>query len=138
MKISIYLWLYSPLLDFGRLFSIFIIYTVGRTPWTRDQAVANPLPMHRTAQKQNKRTQSSMPQVGFEPRIPVFQQAERVNALDLAATVIVMKRSIYWDKTRCSPLKVHGRFREKYRLLQVPSRAMLATCFKLVSSLAYS
>jgi hypothetical protein len=29
-----------------------------------------------------------MPQVGFEPKIPVFERAQRVHALDLAATLI--------------------------------------------------
>jgi hypothetical protein len=47
-----------------------ILYTVGRTPWTGDQPVARPLPTHRTTQTQNKRTQTSMPLVGFEPTIP--------------------------------------------------------------------
>jgi hypothetical protein len=28
------LWLYSPLLDFGRFFSFVILYTVSRTPLT--------------------------------------------------------------------------------------------------------
>jgi hypothetical protein len=34
------------------LFSFLILYTVGRTPWTRDQLVARPLPKRRTAQTQ--------------------------------------------------------------------------------------
>jgi hypothetical protein len=37
---------------------------------------------------QNKRTQTSMPRVGFEPTIPVFERAMTVQALDSAATVI--------------------------------------------------
>jgi hypothetical protein len=37
---------------------------------------------------QNKRTQTSMPQVGFEPAIPVFELPKTVHALDQAATVI--------------------------------------------------
>jgi hypothetical protein len=40
-----------------------------------DQPVARPLPTHRTTQTQNKRTQASMSRVGFEPTIPVFEQA---------------------------------------------------------------
>jgi hypothetical protein len=40
----------------GRVFSFLILYTVGRIPCTGDQAVARPLPTHRTAQTQNKRT----------------------------------------------------------------------------------
>jgi hypothetical protein len=47
-----------------------------------------PLHTHRTTQKQNKRTQTSIPLVGFEPTIPVFERAKTVHALDLAVTVI--------------------------------------------------
>jgi hypothetical protein len=42
----------------------------------------------RTAQTQNKRTQTSMPQVGFEAAISMFERAKTVHALDRAATVI--------------------------------------------------
>jgi hypothetical protein len=61
---------------------------VGRTPWTGDQPVARPLPTHMTAQTQNKRTQASMPRVGFDPTIPAFERAKTVHALYCAATVI--------------------------------------------------
>jgi hypothetical protein len=37
---------------------------------------------------QNKRTQTSMPRVGFEPTTPVFERAKTDHALDGAATVI--------------------------------------------------
>jgi hypothetical protein len=57
MKISICLWLYSPLLDLGCFFSFLILYTAGRTPLTGHQ----PLPTHWTTQTQNKRKQTSMP-----------------------------------------------------------------------------
>jgi hypothetical protein len=83
-----YLWLYSPLLDPGRFFSFLIFYRVGRTPWTGDQSVDRPLPAHRTALTQIKRIQTSMPQGGFEPTIPVFEWAKTVHALHRAATVI--------------------------------------------------
>jgi hypothetical protein len=76
-----YLWFYSPLLDLGRFFILLIFYTVGRTPWTGDQPVARTLPTHRTTKTQNKRTQTSMPQVGFEPTIPVFERPKIVHAL---------------------------------------------------------
>jgi hypothetical protein len=69
-KYSIYLGPYTPLLDLGRFCSFLILYTVGRTPWTGDQPVARPLPTHRTPQTRNKRIQTSMPCVGFEPTIP--------------------------------------------------------------------
>jgi hypothetical protein len=48
--LSIYLWLYSPLLGLRRFFSFLIFYTVGNTPWTEYQPVARPLPAHKTAQ----------------------------------------------------------------------------------------
>jgi hypothetical protein len=51
------LWLYSPLLGLCRFVSFLTLHTVGRTPSTGDQHVARPLPTHRTAQAQNKRTQ---------------------------------------------------------------------------------
>jgi hypothetical protein len=85
---SIYLWLYSPLLGFGRFFSFFIFYTVSRTPLTGDQPIPRPLPAHRTTQTQTKRTQTLMPRVGFEPKIPVFERAKTVHAIDRATTVI--------------------------------------------------
>jgi hypothetical protein len=68
--------------------SFLIFCTVGRSPWTRDQPVASPLPAHRTAQTQNKRAQTSMPQVGFESTIPVLERAKTVHVLDRAAAVI--------------------------------------------------
>jgi hypothetical protein len=61
------------LLDLGCFFSFLILYTVGRTPWTEDQPVARPLPIHRATQTHNKRTQTSMPKVGFEVTIPVLE-----------------------------------------------------------------
>jgi hypothetical protein len=74
--LPVYLWFYSPLLGLGRFFSFLIFYIVSRTPWTSDQSVAKLLPAYRTEQTQDKRTQTSMPQVGFEPTIPVFERAK--------------------------------------------------------------
>jgi hypothetical protein len=88
MQSPIYLWLYSPLSDLGLFFSFFIFYTDGGTPWTRNQPVTRPLPAHRTAQTQNKRTQTHIPRVGFEPTGPVFEREKTVHGLDPAATVI--------------------------------------------------
>jgi hypothetical protein len=56
--------------------------------FTQDHPVARPLPTHRTTQTQNKRTQTSMPGIGFELMNPVFEQAKTVHALDRAATVM--------------------------------------------------
>jgi hypothetical protein len=39
----------TAIVDLGRFFS-FLIYTVGRTPWTGDQPVARQLSKHRTIQ----------------------------------------------------------------------------------------
>jgi hypothetical protein len=78
----IYLCLYS------RFFSSRCFYTVGRSDWMGNQPVTRSLPAHRTVQTQNKRTQISMPQVGFEATIPVFERAKTLHALDRAATVI--------------------------------------------------
>jgi hypothetical protein len=70
------------------LFRFVILYTVGRTPWTGDQPIARPLPTNRTTQTQNKRTQTSMPRVGYEPTIPMFERMKTVHALDCAAALI--------------------------------------------------
>jgi hypothetical protein len=70
------------------LFQFLNLDTVGRTPWTGDQPVTRPLHTHRTTRIQNKRTQTSMPLVGFEPTIPVLERAKTVHALDNADTVI--------------------------------------------------
>jgi hypothetical protein len=43
--------------------------------------------LHRITQTQNKGTQTSMPRMGFEPTVPVFEWAKKVRALDHAATV---------------------------------------------------
>jgi hypothetical protein len=72
-----------PLLQFRNLF-----YTDSKTSWMRDQPVARPLPTHRTIQTQIKRTQTSMPRVGFETTIPAFERAKIIHALDRAATMI--------------------------------------------------
>jgi hypothetical protein len=60
-KLYLSMALESFLLDLGRFFSFLIMYTVGRTPWARDQPVARSLPTQRTTQTQNKRAQTSMP-----------------------------------------------------------------------------
>jgi hypothetical protein len=81
-----------------------LFYTVGRTPWTRDQPVARPLPTHRTTQTQNKGTQTSMPWVGFEPMIPAFERMKTVHALDGAATVIGGANSLQSHASTCLTL----------------------------------
>jgi hypothetical protein len=84
---TIYLWLYSPCGPWP-LLQFLNLYIDVRTPWMGDQPVARLLPTHRTTQTQNKRTQTSMTRIGFEPTIPVFERAKMVHALDFASTVI--------------------------------------------------
>jgi hypothetical protein len=81
-------WLCSPLLGLGYYLSFVILHIAGRTPWMWDQPVPRPVHSHRRAQTENKRTQTSMPQVGFEPMTPVFERTKTVHALDRAAVVI--------------------------------------------------
>jgi hypothetical protein len=69
-------------------FSFLILYTVGAIPWTGDQPIARPLPTRRTTQTQNKRTQTSMPRVGFQHTIPVLEREKTVHVLHSAATMI--------------------------------------------------
>jgi hypothetical protein len=53
--------------------------------------------LHRTTQTQNKRRQTSMPLVGFELTIPVFERAKTIHALNRAATVIGMLIYQYFE-----------------------------------------
>jgi hypothetical protein len=85
---AVSLWLCSPFVGPWPLFQFLNLYTVGRAPWTGDKPVARPLPTHRRTQTQNKRTQISMPRVGFEPTIPAFERTKTVHLLDCAAIVI--------------------------------------------------
>jgi hypothetical protein len=53
-----------------------------------DQPVARQLPTHITVQTHEKGKKTSMPRVGFEPTIPVFERGKTVHAPDRAATRI--------------------------------------------------
>jgi hypothetical protein len=61
---------------------------VGRTPWTGDQLVARPLPIHkhRKTHTQHKHY-TSLPWVWFEHTVPASARAKTVHALDSSATV---------------------------------------------------
>jgi hypothetical protein len=96
------------LLDLGRFFSFLIFYTVGSTPWTGDQPAARPLPTHRTTQTQNKRIQTSVPWVEFEPTIPTFERAKTVHALDPAATVIGQANIMAWNKSQTHNFMIYN------------------------------
>jgi hypothetical protein len=54
-------------------FSFLIFYTIGLFGRGISPSQGR-LPAHRAAQTQNKRTQTSMPHVGLEPKIPVFER----------------------------------------------------------------
>jgi hypothetical protein len=83
------LWLHSALLSLGRFFS-FLIYTqlVELLGQGFSPSQGHYLYTERHKHRINC-TQTSMPRVWFEPRIPVFERAKTVNASDRAATVIV-------------------------------------------------
>jgi hypothetical protein len=68
-----------------------------------DQPIARPPCTH----KQNKCRQTSMPWVGFEPTIPVFEWAKTFHALDCAATVI--GHPTYWDRIMFAQLCISDR-----------------------------
>jgi hypothetical protein len=92
--LSVYLFVYLCICGSTALcwalaaFQFLNLYILGRTPWTGDQPVARPVPTDRTTQTQNKRTQTSVPRIGFEPTIPVLERTKTVHASDRSATVI--------------------------------------------------
>jgi hypothetical protein len=57
-----------------------------KAPWTGDQSVSKPLCTRRKTQ--NKRIQTSIPLVRFEPMTPVFERAKTVHDSERATTVI--------------------------------------------------
>jgi hypothetical protein len=66
-----------------------------------DQPITRPLPTHRTTQKQNKRTETTMLQVGFEPMTPVVKRMKAVRTLDRMPTVIgQMQLTVYNLKSK--------------------------------------
>jgi hypothetical protein len=89
----------SPL-DLGRIFS-FLIYTqsLGLLGQGISPSQGGATYTQKT-QTRNKRTQTSMPWVGFEPTILMFGLAQTVHRLDSAATVIaimeIVNRFVEW------------------------------------------
>lgn len=61
-----------------------------------------------TSQGRYIQTQTSMPRMGFEPRIPVFERARAVHVLDRKATMIDDK-SLYKLRKRLSQIRVDAR-----------------------------
>jgi hypothetical protein len=56
-------------------------YTVGRIPWPGNQPDARPLPAHRTAKTQNKRTQTSNASSGIRTHDPSVRASEDSSCL---------------------------------------------------------
>jgi hypothetical protein len=92
VHLSIYLSIYgSTALCWTLAAFQFLDLLHGRTPWTGDEPAAWRLPTHMTTKTQNKRTQTSIPQVEIESTIPVCERAETnhaLDALDRAVTVL--------------------------------------------------
>jgi hypothetical protein len=81
----IHLWLYSHLFDLG---SVSWSFTQSVGLLGRGIRPSQGHYLHTEEHKHNKRTQTSMPQVRFETRIPVFEQAKTAHALCGANTMI--------------------------------------------------
>jgi hypothetical protein len=76
----------TALVDVGCYFS-FLMYTQSVGFLGRGISPSQGRSLHTKQHTQNKRTQTSMPWVGFEPTIPVFERAKTFHALDRASTV---------------------------------------------------
>jgi hypothetical protein len=73
-----------PVTGIALPFLLWILWTVGRTPWTGVQPVARPLPTQGNTNIEETRTDIL---VGSEPTIPVFEWAKAFYALDRSVTV---------------------------------------------------
>jgi hypothetical protein len=80
-------------------FNFLIFYTVGRTPWTGGSARRKAATCTRTEQTHNKPRQTSMPQVGFEPKIPVFERAKTVHSF-ARVTSVIGRKELKFDNCR--------------------------------------
>jgi hypothetical protein len=73
---------YSLFVELLAVFQFLILYTVSRTFSQGSQ-------LHKGQHKQNKRTQTSMPRVGFEPMTLTFERVKRVHALHRVPAVTI-------------------------------------------------
>jgi hypothetical protein len=85
----------SPLLGLGRFFSFVILHIVDRTPWTGESARRKA-----AIYTQNKRTQTSMRRVGFEPTTAVFERAATAIGLVYDRGINVAGENINTIKSR--------------------------------------
>jgi hypothetical protein len=77
----------TTILDVGYFFS-FLVHTPSVVPLGRGISPSQGRYLNIEQHKQNEHTQTSIPRVGFELMIPLFEQPKTVNALDRVATVI--------------------------------------------------
>jgi hypothetical protein len=84
--LSIYLSIYgcTALVDLGG-FSVPESYTQSVGLLGRGMSPSQGRYLHIVQHKQNKRTETSMPRVGFEPTISVFERVKMVHVLDRSA-----------------------------------------------------
>jgi hypothetical protein len=75
-------------------FRFFILYTVGKTPWSRI-SLSQELYVHIGKHTQNKYTEASMSRVGFKSITPSFERAKAVHTLERMATVMGRNWNIY-------------------------------------------
>jgi hypothetical protein len=84
----IHQWLYSLFLGPGLFFIFVIFFTQSVGLLGQGISPSQGLYLYTEQHKQNKRTQTSMSHVRFEPTIPAFERAKTVHVLDREATVI--------------------------------------------------
>jgi hypothetical protein len=83
--------------------------------------------------KQNKRTQASIPWMGFEPIIPVFERVKTVHVLDRAATLIGW---IPWIWSKCNVLTAQSaECRDVVQVQKLKTEDFMKFC--LVNAMAY-
>jgi hypothetical protein len=70
-----------------RFTSVTLSRTVGRTPWTRDQLVARPLPVHKHRKSRTTQTLNIHALSGIRTHGSASTRAKTVHALDRWATV---------------------------------------------------
>jgi hypothetical protein len=108
------LWFYSPL-DLGRFLS-FLIYTQSVGLLGRGISPSQGRYLHTKEHKHRISAETSMPWVGFETTIPVFERAKTFHALDRAATVIGFKLLLdewnirTWVRHVAYRYQMHGRY----------------------------
>jgi hypothetical protein len=87
--LSIYIYVYgsTALGDLGRFFSLFI-HTQSVGLLGKGISLSQGRYLHTEQQRHRLNAQTSMPRVGFELTIPIFERAKTVHALERAATVV--------------------------------------------------